>query len=298
MFKIDKGAVMNALAGFDIDQIKKASDEIKKKKPEFTVMLDLYEKIFIAQEKARKIVSLPEFNISQEKLSVQHEEKFPLVDISQFSIDHEVSESLFNELCDILTADENELSAAVGSIKLLSDEKKIDLNKLFTAFFKEDESLFDEAEVKYSIDKEILGFLIYNALQPSLVSFSEMISVNLDSDNDWEKGYCPVCGSMPELSLFEENGKRFLVCGFCGHKWGSKRIYCPFCENSNHETLQYYDIDSEEEYRVDVCEKCKKYIKTIDIKKTSRTVYPPLEIRSTPYIDVKLEEMGYKKGNE
>jgi len=184
MFKIDKGAVMNALAGFDIDQIKKASDEIKKKKPEFTVMLDLYEKIFIAQEKARKIVSLPEFNISQEKLSVQHEEKFPLVDISQFSIDQEVSESLFNELCDILTADENELSAAVGSIKLLSDEKKIDLNKLFTAFFKEDESLFDEAEVKYSIDKEILGFLIYNALQPSLVSFSEMISVNLDSDND------------------------------------------------------------------------------------------------------------------
>ena len=298
MFKIDKGAVMNALAGFDIDQIKKASDEIKKKKPEFTVMLDLYEKIFIAQEKARKIVSLPEFNISQEKLSVQHEEKFPLVDISQFSIDQEVSESLFNELCDILTADENELSAAVVSIKLLSDEKKIDLNKLFTAFFKEDESLFDEAEVKYSIDKEILGFLIYNALQPSLVSFSEMISVNLDSDNDWEKGYCPVCGSMPELSLFEENGKRFLVCGFCGHKWGSKRIYCPFCENSNHETLQYYDIDSEEEYRVDVCEKCKKYIKTIDIKKTSRTVYPPLEIRSTPYIDVKLEEMGYKKGNE
>ncbi|HRX46088.1 MAG TPA: formate dehydrogenase accessory protein FdhE [Spirochaetota bacterium] len=289
---------MNALAGFDIDQIKKASDEIKKKKPEFTVMLDLYEKIFIAQEKARKIVSLPEFNISQEKLSVQHEEKFPLVDISQFSIDQEVSESLFNELCDILTADENELSAAVVSIKLLSDEKKIDLNKLFTAFFKEDESLFDEAEVKYSIDKEILGFLIYNALQPSLVSFSEMISVNLDSDNDWEKGYCPVCGSMPELSLFEENGKRFLVCGFCGHKWGSKRIYCPFCENSNHETLQYYDIDSEEEYRVDVCEKCKKYIKTIDIKKTSRTVYPPLEIRSTPYIDVKLEEMGYKKGNE
>ena len=124
-----------------------------------------------------------------------------------------------------------------------------------------------------------------------------MISVNLDKDIEWDKGYCPVCGSMPELSLFEENGKRFLICGFCSHKWASKRMYCPFCENSDHETLQYYSIDDEEEYRVDVCEKCKKYIKTIDIKKTTRTIYAPLEIRSTPYIDIKFEEMGYKKGN-
>ena len=56
---------MNTPAGFDSSEIKKASDEIKKKKPEFEAMLDLYENIFIAQEKAIEKISLPEFKIPQ-----------------------------------------------------------------------------------------------------------------------------------------------------------------------------------------------------------------------------------------
>ncbi len=288
---------MNTIAGFTPEDIRKAAEEIKRKKPDFEKMINLYESISIAQEKAKESINLPEFKIPVEKLKLKHAEKFPLAVIPEFLIDYKVSEKLFMDICDILTNTENELSETVKNVSSLASEKKIDLNRIFEAFIKEDESPFDEIEEKLDIEKQVLGFLVYSALQPSLVSFSEMISVNLDKDNEWDKGYCPVCGSMPELSLFEENGKRFLICGFCSHKWASKRMYCPFCENADHETLQYYSIDDEEEYRVDVCEKCKKYIKTIDIKKTTRTIYAPLEIRSTPYIDIKFEEMGYKKGN-
>jgi formate dehydrogenase maturation protein FdhE len=28
--------------------------------------------------------------------------------------------------------------------------------------------------------------------------------------------------------VFEESGKRSLVCGFCRHKWTLKRVYCTF----------------------------------------------------------------------
>jgi len=288
---------MNTNAGFTPEDIQKAAEEIKKNKPEFETMLSLYESIFIAQEKAKKNVSIPDFKIPEEKLSIKQAEYFPLADISEFSIDYEVSEKLFMEICDILDSNDNELSETVKKISGLTAEKKIDLNKIFASFIKEDESLFDEAAKKHNIDKQVLGFIVYNALLPSLSSFSEMISENLDKDADWDKGYCPVCGSMPALSLFEENGKRFLICGFCGHKWGSKRMYCPYCENDDHETLRYYSIDNEEEYRVDACDKCKKYIKVVDVKKTTRTIYPPLEIRSTPYIDLKFEKMGLKAGN-
>ncbi len=288
---------MKAIAGFNTEEIKKAAEEIKRKKPDFEIMINLYESIFIAQEKAKESISLPDFNISEEKSAIKQAEKFPLTAIQEFSIDYEVSEKLFLDICDILTATENELSETVRKISSLTKEKKIDLKKLFQTFIKEDESLFIEIEEKQDIDKQVLGFLVYNALKPSLSSFSAMISINLDKDTEWDKGYCPVCGSMPELSLFEENGKRFLICGFCGHKWASKRIYCPFCENTDHETLQYFDIENEEEYRVDVCHKCKKYIKTIDMKKTSRTIYLPLEVQSTPYINFKFEKMGYKPGN-
>lgn len=288
---------MNTIAGFTPEDIRKAAEQIKKNKPEFETMLNLYESIFIAQEKAKKSINLPEFKIPEAKLSVKHAENFPLADVREFSIDFEVSEKLFAEICEILTASENELSETIKNISAITAEKKIDLNKLFTAFIEGDESFFDSIETEYEIDKQVLGFLAYNALQPSLSSFSEMISESLDKDSEWDKGYCPVCGSMPELSLFEENGKRFLICGFCNHKWASKRMYCPFCENTDHETLRYYSIDNEEEYRVDVCDKCKKYIKTVDVKKTARTIYPPLEIRSTPYINLKFEKMGFTAGN-
>jgi len=137
----------------------------------------------------------------------------------------------------------------------------------------------------------------YSSLKPSLVKFSGMISRYLATENEWEKGYCPVCGSMPELSILEENGKRSFLCGFCGHQWQSKRVYCPFCENTDHDTLRYYEIEDEEEYRVDVCDKCHRYIKTVDMRKLSRPVYLPLESISTPYIDVRFREMGYSPGN-
>lgn len=288
---------MNTIAGFDSALIREAVKEIKKKKPEFATMLDLYEKIFIAQENAKNLIKLPDFKISEETLSLKLKEKLQLADISQFLIDYEVSEKLFNEICDILIAEENELSEAVKKIAALSCGNKINISALFSSFLKEDESSYDELENKHQVDKQILGFVIYNALKPSISVFSEKISVYLKDITEWDKGYCPVCGSMPEMSMFEENGKRFLICGFCSHKWASKRIYCPYCENTDHETLRYYSIDNEEEYRVDVCDKCKNYIKTIDVKKTTRTVYPPLEIRSTPYLDLKFEEMGFRAGN-
>ncbi len=282
---------------FTPDDIKQAVEDIKKLKPEYTPMLDLYEKIFIAQENAKKSIKLDEFIIPADKLKHKLNEQFPLVTIPEFTFDSRVSGKLFDEICGILTTNENELSGPVKQIAGLAADKKIDTGKLFSSFINEDESAFDSIEKEHGTDKRILAFIVFNSLKPSLSVFAQNISVHLENTGAWEKGYCPVCGSAPELSLFEENGKRFMVCGFCGHKWASRRIYCPFCENSNHETLRYIEIEGEEEHRADVCDKCKKYIKTTDVKKTTRLVYPPLEYQATPYIDLLIEEMGFSAGN-
>ncbi|HNX25308.1 MAG TPA: formate dehydrogenase accessory protein FdhE [Spirochaetota bacterium] len=288
---------MNKIAGYTSDDIREAVKQKKKIKPEYALMLDLYEKIYIAQEESKNVIQLNDFNISDEVLSVKLKEQFPLINISQFIIDQNTSEKLFKNLCTILLEAGSELSESVQKITDLTDNKKLNPGNLFSEFLKENEAYFNKLETESQVDKAILGFLIYNSLKPSLSLFSEKISVYLNKEKEWDKGYCPVCGSMPELSTFEENGKRFLICGFCAHKWTSKRIYCPFCENNDHETIQYFEIEGEEEYRVDACDKCKTYIKTVDIKKTSRLIYLPLENQSTPYINLKFEEMGYKSGN-
>ncbi len=288
---------MNKSACYTPDNIREAVKEIKKKKPEYAVMLDLYEKIYIAQEESKNIIHLHDYKIPEDVLAIKLKEKFPLINISQFIIDNKASEKLFKTICAILVETGDELSDSIKRLYTFIDNKQLNINDLFSEFLRENEDYFNYLENESHIEKNLLGFLVYNSLKPSLSMFSEKISDYLDSGNEWSKGYCPICGSMPEISSFEENGKRFLTCGFCSHKWESKRIYCPFCENNDHKTMRYYDIDGEEEYRVDVCDKCKKYIKTVDIKKTSRLIYPPLESKVTPYIDLKFEGMGFEPVN-
>ncbi len=288
---------MNKIVGYNSEDIREAVKQIKKIKPDYAIILDLYKKIYIAQEESKKSIHLGDFIISDEILAVKLKEQFPLVNLSQFEIDNNASIKLFKKLLSILLEAGDELSESIKKIITITENNQMDINNLFSEFLNENEDYFDNIENNSNIDKAVLGFIIYNSLKPSLSMFSDKISEQLNKEQKWDKGYCPICGSMPELSVFEENGKRFLICGFCTHKWDSKRIYCPFCENTDHETLQYFDIEGEEEYRVDTCDKCKKYIKTVDIKKTSRVVYLPLENQSTPYIDLKFSEMGYKSGN-
>ena len=286
------------VAETNIKHIKTAVKEIKNKKPGLEEMLNLYEQIFILQEKTKALISLPEFTISDEILALKIKEKFPLVNISQFQLDYKASETLLLDIIDLMSNKEikdDEISNAIKQLSSLIQDGKIIPKELFDSFIKEDESYFEMINEKYQINKEITGFLVFNSLKPSLISFSEKISPYLENTK-WEKGYCPVCGSMPELSVFEKDGKRFLICGFCNHKWASKRIYCPFCENTDHETLQYFSIDDEEEYRVDTCDKCRCYIKTINTEQTTREIYFPLESHTTQYINAKFDEMGYISG--
>lgn len=280
------------------DYICRAVGEIRKIKPDYSLMLDQYEKIFIEQENSKHSITPFDYRIPHEIASVKLKEKFPLVAVSEFMIDNQAAEILFGKICEIMEKAGSEISESVKTIKNTIGNSTLTLEDIFSAFLMDDEASFTVLESDINIDKKILNFIIYNSLKPSLTLFSEKISdyLNDDIEKEWDKGYCPVCGSIPELSLFEDNGKRSLMCSFCGHIWPTKRVCCSFCENTDHETLHYFEIEGEEEYRIDVCDKCKMYIKTVDIRKISRPVYLPLESVSTPYINIKFTEMGYKPG--
>ncbi|MBW1772327.1 MAG: formate dehydrogenase accessory protein FdhE, partial [Deltaproteobacteria bacterium] len=92
-------------------------------------------------------------------------------------------------------------------------------------------------------------------------------------------------------------GGRKLVCSFCWHRWSAKRIYCPFCDSSQDKDLHYFYSEDEKEVRVDLCDHCKKYIKTLDTRKVDRLIYPPLEHISNLHLDIKAREMGFTPGN-
>jgi FdhE protein len=145
---------------------------------------------------------------------------------------------------------------------------------------------------KAHVTAAALAFLVYNALKPSLSRCAQHLGSYLDREALWDKTYCPVCGSEPALAMLRDEGRRFILCAFCGHEWPVSRVFCPLCENKNQKDLHYFYSDEEEEYRVQVCKACNRYIKTVDTRNMNRPFYPFLEQVSTLHLDLLAQEQG------
>jgi len=78
---------------------------------------------------------------------------------------------------------------------------------------------------------------------------------------------CPVCGQEPALAvLMVDDGRRRLWCRCCGAAWTVRRLRCLSCGNEDSASLGYFSLEGEIGRRVDYCEKCRRYIKTIDLR--------------------------------
>jgi FdhE protein len=131
-----------------------------------------------------------------------------------------------------------------------------------------------------------------------LILCAKQLGHYLSSDPAWSKGYCPICGSLPALAVLDHDGRRSLHCGFCWHVWPTRRIFCPFCDNTEANSLPYLYSEQEKELRADTCEHCKKYIKTVDMRAADRTLYAPLEHVASLHVDINAQERGYASGSE
>jgi FdhE protein len=278
------------------DRIKKAAGAIKKIRPAYSKIIDFYGKIFTAQEKSAAKTEIKPIELPDDIVSIKAKEKFPLISLSEFSIDVNSSRKLFKKICKIINKSGNHMSSAAELIFNANESKLIDFNQLFSALLNDDETSFGNIAAKLKTGGDALAFITYNSIKPSLSISAASVSKYLDQDNPWEKGYCPVCGNVPVISSFETDGKRFLTCSFCWHKWPSPRLFCPFCENRETGSLHYLFSEDEQEYRIYVCDRCKKYIKNVDIRVLSRFVYMPLEQVATFHLDIMAKEKGFESG--
>jgi FdhE protein len=158
------------------------------------------------------------------------------------------------------------------------------------------ETRIQAAAAAFGVKAEALSFFIHHSLRPALCRCAQELSGLLADDLVWEKGYCPICGSPPVLAWLEADGRQFLYCSFCWHRWPGRRALCAFCGNSDPQRLSYLYSEEEKEYRIDVCDACRKYIKTVDGRHLSRLAYPPLELIASLHLDLKAAEAGYTAG--
>jgi FdhE protein len=277
------------------DQIKTSVEALKIKRPVYADMLDFYGSIFDAQEESKSRTQIHPVQISEEMRSVKAREKLPLIEINDFTLDENESGRLFSVICNL--AKEGNPKLAVDAETILNAmDKVIKPVELFSGLLSGEDALYLRIADELNIAGSTLSFISYNSLKPSLSTCADQLSFYLSKDEPWLKGYCPICGSPPILSILKSGGDRALICSFCWHPWSVKRAYCPFCENRDGQTQQYFYHEGEKEFRVDLCDSCKKYVKTLDSRETERMIYPPLEQISSLHLDFKAKELGYRSG--
>ena len=277
------------------DQVKKSVETVINNKPAYSELLGFYGRLFVAQEESNSRLQIEPLRIPDDVRAVKAREKFPLIEIQDFAYDKVESANLFVILCNHAKEASPKLAADAAAI-LKTMDKVIKPGELFSGLLNGDDPLYDKISGELNIAETTLGFISYNSLKPSLLLCADQLSAYLSKEEPWLKGYCPICGSPPVLSILEDGGERSLICSFCWHSWSVQRVFCPYCENRDGQTQHYFYNEEEKEFRVDLCDDCKKYLKALDSRETERMIYPPLEQISSLHLDYKAKELGYESG--
>jgi FdhE protein len=275
-----------------LKNLKERVQQLKEKRPGYGEILDFYQEVREEQEKTRATLRIEPIHLKEKWKEILAKEGFSLIQKEDFSLDIEASVALFHTLCQIGKEANPYMVDQVNKIKAAIDNKKIDLKKLLEGGVKQQriEHIADEFE----FDKKVFSFLIQSSTKPSIEAGMEQLRSEADPET-WQKGSCPICGSLPYLSVLkDEVGKRLLLCSYCSYEWRIERLACPFCDNREQESLQYFYAEEEEAYRIDLCEKCHQYIKTVDLRKIE-SENPYLEDLATLHLDILASQKGYKR---
>ncbi|MFY9844594.1 MAG: formate dehydrogenase accessory protein FdhE [Terriglobales bacterium] len=108
---------------------------------------------------------------------------------------------------------------------------------------------------------------------------------------------CPFCQRKPGLGVLRplgDGGQRSLICSFCLAEWGFRRILCPGCGEEDYAKLPVYTAAELDHVRVEACDSCRTYIKTVDMTKAGLAEPVVDEMAAIP-LDLWAEKQGYTK---
>jgi formate dehydrogenase maturation protein FdhE len=108
---------------------------------------------------------------------------------------------------------------------------------------------------------------------------------------------CPLCGGKPVAGVLRSEGdgaKKSLICMLCAHEWNFRRVVCPSCGEEREPQMAFYSAPEIAHVRVDVCDTCHTYLKSIDLTKTGLAV-PVVDELATIPLDLWAREHGYQK---
>jgi FdhE protein len=264
-----------------------------KQKPSHKEVLGFLKKVITAQAKIKSDIKIEDVPFDKEMVQMKFKEGFPLLNKEALNLDVVLAKSLFKKMSQIVS---KKVPEDIEQINQVFKKKKLDVESLLKGSLRENGDYINTVAQRLRVKPAVLSFLVKNTLKPFFEVYAEKVRDFVDQEH-WLRSYCPVCGSKPFMAELQgKERKKFLVCSVCGYKWRFVRLKCPFCGTYIPRGFRYFYTENEgKTWRVEVCDKCKRYIKTVDTVETGEQPIPEIDDIGTLYLDILAENEGYKR---
>ena len=294
---------MNAYSE-DLQKIESSLDSLKGKEYISEPTVDFFKNITKAQYKIKSQLRKEEipFLLTEDEVKGKMQNGIPMITWDKLPLNESCLKDLFQTICEIMKNHEENESGSIQKFIDAEDNGKLKLKNLIEKLFQHDSGYFQSLSNDLEVSEDILIFISLNLAKPFFEAVAERIKDKITGmvmmDTVWLKNFCPVCGSSAQLAKLEkEAGKKILYCSLCGTEWRFMRIKCPFCCTEEQKSMKFLE-EEKGPYRIDVCEQCKRYIKTLDERKggdEKRAFIPSVEDLATMYLDIVAEKEGYER---
>jgi FdhE protein len=266
----------------------KTIEDYKTTSPHYVELLDILSDILILREEYRKNMADVFASVDEGLITAKMAGGLPLIDFSSGHFDLTEPRKYFLALLDIA---EKRTPGETAELAEKIDQGDFDYDHLvLSSFYMQDDEQPEEMEEDYF---DLIELFLEESLRPSLEIVAQKYA-DVIARAGWTEGYCPICGKEPKIGQIRGEEGRYLFCNQCGFEWHFLRIKCPFCSNEEQQSLAYFTVEGDEQYRVDVCNECKRYIKIVDFRESKREPNLDVEDIATLHLDILANEEGYE----
>ena len=85
-----------------------------------------------------------------------------------------------------------------------------------------------------------------------------------------------------------------LGCALCGGEWLFARILCPSCAEADPPRLPSFQNDRHPAVRIEACETCRRYVKSLDLSEDARPI-PEVDDLASIAMDLWAVEQGFTR---
>ena len=241
------------------------SDDLLEQQQLFDNYLSFHENLLKVQvKKMQHLVAVVSFKkLNKIDINKKIKSGHHIITPQHLIIDEKELDDIFDEILPVIKKYYND-SKELKRLEDLNDKRKFSIKVLVEKIVARNEENWQKLATELNVSKNILRKVGEYISAPYLELCAEYFNKKLKKQK-WEQPFCPICGSYPSMAIVnDKKDYRILWCRLCDTEWKFKKDTCPFCLTNKLKQIKYIFPPEKSPNRIDACDKCKRYLKTID----------------------------------